>query len=289
MRRLRRLIFVAAAACVLVACNLIAGFESEYSVGTSSGNVESGAETGNDGPVDADGSTEGSTDAQPDAERTFCQQANDEPVTLGFCDDFEKVGATSPFEFGTIDVTTDASFSVVARGPRSSALRVVLTNSSGTSVRGWLSKVVGGVPSSYRHLELEFDVRVAAQTLNYAALAILTFESGADREHGVAVEAPLQLGRLSPRSGFVVADDEKWYHCRVTLDREDAGGTFKRSIVITDILSGVQTPVDGPGGTAGLSAPDGGTVELRVGAFNTATNNGSLAVEFDNVIVRRSN
>lgn len=288
MKRSHRVFVAGAAACVLVACNLIAGFESDYSVG-SSGSTEGGNP---DGP-NAEGSTDSPINPDSSAEAgdagTFCQRASG----FVFCEDFDKAGAVSPFEFSKVETSPDASFdasvAVVPRSDGTNALRVEVANASGTSALAWLSKSVGSAPSSYSHFELELDVRVTGQTLNYAALAILTFSTGADREHGIASELAAQIGRLTPRAEFVEGIG-KWYHCRLTLDRPEGGATFKRNILISEVGSDAgPIEIDGPGGTSGLSSPEGGTVELRVGAFNTAPNNGTVAVEFDNVIVRRSN
>lgn len=289
MRRARRTGIVALAAIGLVACNIIAGFESDYVVGGSSGTASEAGTDGpsSDGPTDPDAKTDASTDAPVEAQAPFRCTGSDAAYRV-FCDDFEETTG-APFKFEKFDATTDATVALTTRSADSRALKIEMVNTTGTSALAWLSRVaVAGNPRDAAHYELDFDVKVAEPTLDYAALAILTFSAGADREHGVAIERPSSLGRLQPQTGARVVTNapESWHHCHVTLDREASGTTFRRQIEITNLDTGMKVGVDGDGGTTGLSSPTAGGVELRLGAFNSAPNAGAIKAEFDNVVVR---
>ena len=108
MRRARRTGIVALAAIGLVACNIIAGFESDYVVGGSSGTASEAGTDGpsSDGPTDPDAKTDASTDAPVEAQAPFRCTGSDAAYRV-FCDDFEETTG-APFKFEKFDATTDA-------------------------------------------------------------------------------------------------------------------------------------------------------------------------------------
>jgi hypothetical protein len=291
MRRAHRLMMVAGAACVLVACNLIAGFESEYTVSSDSGTT---SETSNpdspvapDAPVNPDGGPDGPGDTGIDVRPFSC---NDEDASsLGFCQDFEGVGAaTAPYGFDVVNNTSvDASFAVTS-GPTSKFLRVTMHNpSAANGILAQLSaQVIPNNPRAWVHYEVDLDFRVPATTLDYAALSILTFPSGgSDREHGISVEGATakNLGRLQPQGSNTLKNDPaNWFHLHLTMDQEDSGTTYRRRIRLTSPTATTDCD-DQPG----LTSPTFGGTDIRIGAFNSSPNSGSITVEFDNVVVRR--
>ncbi|MBS2016564.1 MAG: hypothetical protein JST00_27010 [Deltaproteobacteria bacterium] len=281
---------VGAVASALVACNLLAGFESEYSVGGSSGATEAGTTDTNVAPdvVTPDGAPDAPNDTGSDAKPFSC--ADEDGGSLGFCQDFEKTGLATPFGFDAIDDTApDASITIV-NGPPSRFLRVVMPNPTGANaIRTLLGvQVAPGDPRAWSHYELDFDVRIPDTSIDYAALAILTFPNGgADREHGISIEGDPQrnLGRLQPQGvNTLKADKDTWFHCHLTMDREDGGTTFRRRIVLTNTSSGLAKEVDN---SPARSSPTSGGTDVRVGAFNTSPDIGSITVELDNVVARR--
>jgi len=286
-RRGRHIVVVAFAAGALAACNLIAGFESEYVVGsgTEGGTIDSPVDTDSstDGPVVLDGNSDAPTDGGTDG--PLCPVANEL-----FCDDFEDADAAL---FGWSDLRDfegDASVRVLpAVGHGSSAgLDVVMDkNASGTSIAAWLAKAVtGGSPLLYRKYQLDFDFEVLSKPLkmSYAALGILTFPSGGpDREHGIGVYQSDLISKLQPTAATVPSTGT-WQHARVVLERVDGSADMYDRITFASDQTGVLKEIEKS--PPSYFSPDGGGVQVRLGTFNTGTGVDVLHARFDNVVVR---
>lgn len=290
MKRAHRVFFAGAAACVLVACNIIAGFESEYTVGSSGSS--GGAEAGNpDGP-NAEGSADSTVEdvqndnALPDGRvPAFCEN-----VDASTCIDFEDPTKVPPPNLGfnqLMIMSPDASIQVEPKGGNggTAGLHVRMFEATASAATGNIAYaetvVAGGDPGAFTHYEVEFDFKRGDIATDYTALGILTFpDEPGDREHGIAAYPQNSLlSTLTPVGPTPVSDPTRtWWRASIKLTRTDASTTFDRMVKIgtTTVNTASGKPYPGTGGTV-----------LRLGTFNTGINVGDLNVYFDNIVVRR--
>jgi hypothetical protein len=291
MRRAQRLLIVAGGACVLVACNLIAGFESDYSVATDGGTTSEGSnpdgpdpDGSTDSPVGNDGSKESSTDGGTDA--NFCQPLDGAaPV---FCDDFEKTTSDDDGgpPAGWNDVmrqsasTLDVKPGVGMNG--SGGLEAVLSQPVAGSRTMWITRVIGDSAST-AHYEVALDVKSGANQFFSVWLASIGFPSAspAEQDHGFGIKQG--AGDWQTMNGTITYaqnDMSSWYHARITLDRE--GAVFHRRVFIGKPGAEQQIQDDN-------NHTLGGNAELRLGIFFTpgAATGQSATVYFDNVAIWR--
>jgi len=286
MRSRRALLVAGGLAAGLVACNLIAGFESEYSV------VGAVGEAGTDGSTDSDGAVDGSqppdsaiTDAGSDAR--FCAL-----VDAFFCDDFEDGGLMLRYEKLNADASAaDASVIVDPTAGRdgTGGLRVTLYEGTQPALPGVVAYVektiASGDPGAFLDYEVEFDFRnVDRGAVDYYALGIVTFPNGgSDREHGVATYAPNTVSKLHPPGDNIVADGNAWHHARIRLSRPAGAAKLDRIIQLDD-----QLPDGGYADqSTGYSFPTTGGTVVRIGIFNTGAGTGAVHATFDNLVIRR--
>lgn len=284
MKRAHRVFIAGAAACVLVACNLIAGFESEYSVGSSSGG-EGGppdgttAEGSTDGPATTDGSNDGGLDAKVDG--AYCST-----VAAGFvlCRDFEDNPSGPKFGLGGAVALPDAASQIQLLGEGgvggTKGLEVTFDRAAGGQYVYVHSTLLGGSPSVNNLFEAEFDFRIAQRGPDDLALGMITFpgEATADREHGIAYYPGELVWKMGGTGGSIAdTDPPAWHHAKITLDRDAGAIPLRRTITIDGM------PVDQSGSHP---IPDAGGAELRLGAFNVGTGTGTTKIVFDNIVLR---
>ena len=288
MRRARRTGIVALAAIGLVACNIIAGFESDYVVGTSSGVPGEGGlpDVVEDRATDSSVEDVQNDNVLPDGRVPgFC-----ETVDASACIDFEDPTKVPPPNLGfnqLMIMSPDASIQVEPKAGNggSAGLHVRMFEATASAATGNIAYaetvVAGGDPGAFTHYEVEFDFKRGDIATDYAALGILTFpDEPGEREHGIAAYPQNSLlSTLSPVGPTPVSDPTRaWWRASIKLSRTDASATFDRVVKIgtTTVNTAAGKPYPGTGGTV-----------LRLGTFNTGINVGELNVYFDNIVVRR--
>lgn len=281
-RRGRLLAFVAiASSATLVACSLLTGLDADYTLQTAGGEAGKDGDIPGDGPGgDATNDSQPPVDGGPDAKTdgSFCDGIDRTNVFK--CFDFEDAAAP---KFGWSSVKADEGDASVTVDPSvgylgTDGLKFIMTKGAVGSPAAWLDEIVfSGNPRQNAHYEIEFEFQELAMQISYTAFANLTFPSGgADREHGIGNYMATYFSKLQPEN-LDVADEQKWHHGLVRLDRADGGTTFDRTITID------RKPVDA---TKGLSSPTTGGVEFRLGTFNTGLQSGLISAAFDNVVIR---
>lgn len=290
--RLRRAATLGLACAGLLACNAIVGLDRDYEV--AAGVVEAGSpEASDDGatPAQGDGGIvgpDGSTPLEGGA-ASFCQDAG----SAVFCDDFEDGPTASPYgweyEENVMDpnVPDAGSTAIVAgagvKGTRALRVRV---NAGPESRKVALWKAMG--PTLAQRYTVDFDFKIEDRTLAYVVLGGLAFpqSSGGMPFYGLAAYQPgggglAKLDVSTPpgtQSGLAVDATQGWHHATVTLERQDGGSRYARKLEVDGLEVDGNLEID-------ARTPIG--VELRLGAFFTSLNGGTIQVDFDDVLVRR--
>lgn len=274
-----------ASVVVLGACNAITGLSEEYRLSptaTDGGPVGNG---GDGATIGADASS-GGIDATPDgAPSSFC----DALVAPGaFCTDFEDPTLAGP-AFGW-DATgfekTGGEFGIEPGTGRGSSrgLRFRVTTNGSASMKVSLWRTFAGAgPASTNRYELRFDYRIAASTLDYAALATIAFPQGGGGllTAGLAWYGDYYDTSSPPSPGDTTrfnAAPGSWHTGKVVLTKEAPASTFALELTVDD------TVVDRK---AGVSAGNATAAQIRVGGYFTSLAAGNLDIVFDNVVAER--
>ncbi len=273
----------------LVACNLIAGFASEYQVG---GTTPPGDEGGGPDGSNPESST---TDTQPPTDGPQTDSGLDAPVDANFCvpneagavyfcDDFEgafDAGKPAGWDFVQVQAPSTISIAAAEGINGSKALKVTLTQSGQLSRTNWVRKLLGALVP---HYEAEFYIRAPAtptSTLFYGVLADVAFPGttqGSQEDHGLSVGNNGTTFRGIGGVGTPVNDGlHVWHRVRIQLDAT-SGTVYTRRLFIDEVKSEESSNHD----LAGTTGP-----EMRLGIFFTPDGaNATQTIYFDNIVIR---
>lgn len=278
-------------ACALGACNLLAGFESEYTVGTMS--AEGGGDVG--AGVGEGGASDGSPDAGFDANRDagpdgrFCEIYGD-ASGVTYCWDFEEVRSGPSFGWDLFENTygeAGVENGIGVGGTR--GLRATVSNAAG-SARVFLiheSEDIDPTFLAYSRHELTFSLAITKKsTLQTCVLGSLGFRDGTatPRYAGISIWRDQDALDISdtpggaPSGHNVAPGDAGTWHTGTIRYERDGGPT---SYYVTVFVDGEK--VDGP---RAFSATNAGKTQVAVGAFYSSPSGGVEAV-IDNVLLRQ--
>jgi hypothetical protein len=275
---------VATSAAALFACNAITGLSEDYRLAGASGEAGAGdAPSAGDGPPTDDGASPTDatpTDAPPDAPPPTGPCADAGPTTL-FCADFDDPKLAAPdWGFTTHDTESGAVAVVPGIGKGGTRALRATASTAGGSRQAALVLKLAGLPLA--HYDLRFDVYVKTTTLDYLVVGMLGFDQTQSGPYYGLAEHNGGLFDVSmpPKSsdGVGVTDDHaKFHEALLTIDRNDGGAGYHAVMRVDGTLVDEIASFAGGAGTK--------PVEIRVGAFYTATGAGTAEVVIDNVVV----
>ncbi len=271
-----------ASVAALGACNAITGLSEEYRLTPT---APDGGAIGTETDAGADATSAGSDAAVDGAPASFCGAL----VAPGaFCTDFEDPTLAAP-AFGW-DATgfekTGGEFGIEPGigkdGSRGLRFRVTTTGGASMKVSLWRT-FAGAGPAETNRYELRFDYRIAASSLEYAALATIAFPQagGGLLTVGLAWYGNYYDTSSPPSPGDATrfnAAPGTWHAGKVLLTKEPAASTFALELSVDG------TVVDRK---AGVSAGNATAAQIRIGSYFTSLPAGNLDIVFDNVVAER--
>lgn len=284
--RARRLLFaVAFAALGAVACNAITGLGDDFRLapGGGDGAPGDGAESSDGAAGDASAGDGGLVDGSGDGSTTRldCDAAN-----VVFCTDFEADASWNGSEAVSGAVTFEPTV-----GKGSSRGMHAHIDSAAVSRRATLWKRIAGADAkTFARYEIEFDFRVSSNDVDYSAIGILalTQSGGGLPYYGLAAYADNgnQTFEVIDDSPRITGDGEgvedatgAWHHAKMTYVKNGAG-TYDVEIRVDG------TVVDQRGGFD-FGTPQ--TAELRIGILFTTSDDGTMDLYVDDIVIRRGN
>ena len=290
-----RFALVATSLSIAVACNTIAGLDGDFSLAGGEGG-DAGEDASTADAIATDGGQDAPIDTGPPT--PFCKAQGPDMV---FCADFESntEGQHFGWDFTELippDVTRVDVLPGIGKDG-SKGLRAY-AGSTSTSRKVGLWETIGtpGMqpPTVFAHYELDFDFRVAANTLDYAVIGYFGFRqtsAGTMVYYGPAMygHTPGTIDVSNP-PGSVAAPwipevAGAWHHGRAVMDRITDGGLADGGHYGSTLnVDGVDVDV---ARALAVNQPATNYLDVRVGAFFTDGNPGIIEVIIDNVVVRR--
>jgi hypothetical protein len=273
-----------ASVVLLAACNAITGLSEEYRIAPTA--PDSGATGETDGASTSDTGLpvrpdSGSPDGAPGS---FCDTA----ATGAFCTDFEDPTLAAPaFGWDTAGFEkTGGDFAIEPNvgknGSRGLRFRVKTTGGSSMKVSLWRT-FEGAAPALTNRYELRFDFKIAASTMDYAAIATMAFpqQAGGLLTAGLAWYGDYLDTSSPPNPGDANrfnAAPGSWHAGKVVLTKEPAAATFALEVAVDDVV------VDRK---AGFAVGNAASAQIRVGGYFTSLPAADLDIVFDNVVAER--
>ncbi|MBX3185940.1 MAG: hypothetical protein KF819_02950 [Labilithrix sp.] len=291
MRRARLVTCFAIGAFALAACNLIAGFESDYTVRAPGSEGGEGGGPGDedapfDGGTDATSATDAPLDVQPDGRFCDFYDAAPRDPTITWCSDFEAAHGSPLFGWTNFENThgeAGVEDGIGREGSR--ALRATVTAAS-SSARVMLLRG-GDNFLSYRRHELTFALKITrTTTTSTCVLGSLGYNVGTTPYYtGVAVWRLANVLDVSDTPGGVPKDPPGveptpgWHTGKISYER-DGGSPFYWAKVTVDNNVVDERAFHADGGA--------GATQVAVGAFYSGADDGGVEVVIDNVLLRQT-
>ncbi|MBS2016711.1 MAG: hypothetical protein JST00_27755 [Deltaproteobacteria bacterium] len=192
------------------------------------------------------------------------------------CFDFESGAQSPPFGFDVLDNPGRGEATLVtAEGRPGRAVRFRLPRGTGSRTI-YLVKDVGVLSTAATTYVLEFDMSLVDMTLDYAVIATLAATDAASaKSYGVASHNGGLFSLTTPPVRPVSLSTRQWHKVRVVVAFSPPD-----SVTTSAFLDG------NPAGERKELLGSGKKLDLRMGIYFTAANEGSAEVLLDDIVLR---